>query len=132
VAAACHGRHAHRVTDVRQLLQGLLPLALLAACALADEPFDFDAACRAADAPATTPAELRHITETINGASGGGNYQPKGDDAVRWRAAVLLGDAAQRAAAPYAIPSVFQSHLPRQPDTTEVRGPQSELRAACK
>ena len=49
----------------------------------------------------------------------------------RWKAAVLLGEAAREAAAPYAVPSEFQRNLPKQPDTTEVRRLQQRLATAC-
>ena len=85
------------------------------------------------DAPATTPADLRRITDTFEDAINGnyGNYQPKGNGLAPFRAAVSLSEAARKAAAPYAIPSEFQGNLPERPDTAEVRTLQAELKSAC-
>ena len=112
--------------------QWVLALALLSACGR-QAPFDYNAACAMAKAPSSSPADLRRISDTINGANHAGNhnYQPKGSEVERWTAAVLLGEAARKAAVPYALPSYLRGNLPKQPDTTEVRALQSRLAAAC-
>jgi hypothetical protein len=110
----------------------VLALALLSACG-SQPPFDYASACAMAHASASTPADLRRISDTINGANHAGNhnYQPKGSNVERWTAAVLLSEAARKAAVPYALPSYLQGNLPKQPDTAEVRALQRRLTAAC-
>jgi hypothetical protein len=110
----------------------VLALALLSGCG-SQPPFDYDSACAMAHADASTPADLRRISDTINGANHAGNhnYQPKGSNVERWTAAVLLSEAARKAAVPYALPSYLHGNLPKQPDTAEVRALQRRLTAAC-
>lgn len=110
---------------------GLLLCLVVMACA--EEPqFDFASACSTAEAPARTANDVRRITNTINNASSGRNYSPEGEAAERWTAAVLLAEAARQAAAPYAVPSEFHRHLPKEPDTGEVHRLQQRLEAACE
>jgi hypothetical protein len=112
----------------------VLALVLLSSACGRQAPFDYDAACSTAKAPSSSPADLGRISATINGANHAGmhNYQPKGSNVERWTAAVLLGEAARKAAVPYALPSYLQGNLPRQPDTAEVRALQRRLAAACE
>lgn len=122
---------AARVRQVSRRRSAWCVVALLAGCAGAQQPpFDYDAACRTGKAPVATAADLRRVSDTIEAASNG-EYQPTGKDVEAWSAAVLLADAARRAAAPYALPSELHGNLPRQPDTTEVRALQDRLRTAC-
>ena len=109
----------------------MLVAVLLAGCGLVREPpFDTDAACGTAGAPAATAADLQRISDTINDASNG-EYKPQGKDVERFSAAVLLGEAAREAAAPFALPSELRGNLPERPDTTKVRALQNRLATAC-
>jgi hypothetical protein len=93
----------------------VLALALLSACG-SQSPFDYASACAMAHASASTAADLRRISYTINGANHAGshNFQPKKSNVEQWTAAVLLGEAARKAAVPYALPSYLQGSLPKQ------------------
>lgn len=107
--------------------------ALLAGCGGSDTGYDFDAICRTAEAPASTPAELNAIRDAITKAAPKTpGDKAEDDDLARLKAGITLGTEAGNAAAPYSIPSRLQpTDLPKAPDTTAVVAAQKSLKEAC-